>query len=252
MTLDRFRGSADNPDLDFSLSGINAASFRVGAQWTAIEDDEGATGATRNSLQLGAGYRHRTVVEVSNDSGRAIFMDFTDLESTFTLPGKINFGVRWDYQRAGVVADFEYTLNGQNQASTLSGFPAGATDRLEVANVFAWQDAITLRGGFEYRLMDEGQLAVRAGYAFDGQTANASYPTAFGTPPAPTHVITAGVGYESGDWELNVAGAYRTGGAEVSQADLDAGDLDCLFCSQPGTYRISLAGVYLDFSYDFD
>jgi len=254
MTLERFQGDPNGmAGLDFELSGINAASFRAGVQWTAIEDAEDATGATRNSLEMGAAYRHRTVVDVSNDTGVALGQDFVDISSSFTLPSKFNAGVRYDYQRFGVVADFEYTLQSQNETSSLSGTVAGTMTSISVDNVFRWSDSITVRGGLEYRLLEEGQLALRAGYVYDGEVTNPQYPTAFGTPAAATQVITAGAGYDAGAWELNFAGAYRFGEATITEADItDPSRVTCQFCSAAGDYSIALFGLYLDFSYDLN
>ena len=54
MTLERFQGNDMAAGLDFELSGLNAASFRLGLQWTAIEDESSVDGTDRHELQLGA------------------------------------------------------------------------------------------------------------------------------------------------------------------------------------------------------
>jgi long-chain fatty acid transport protein len=250
MTLERFQGNDMAAGLDFELSGLNAASFRVGLQWTPIEDEAGADGTNRNELQIGSSYRHRTDLTIENDSGKALF-EFTDISSEFVLPAKFNLGARYDTGRLGFVSDFEYTLQSQNESSSLAGTDPSGMFR-EVANIFGWQDSITVRVGGEYRLGEQGEMAVRAGYAYDGLVSNSSYPTAFGTPPAPTHVFTAGAGYEAENWELNFAIAHRRGDATVTADNVAAGDLGfCAFCSSPGDYRIRLLAAYIDFSYEF-
>jgi hypothetical protein len=93
---------------------------------------------------------------------------------------------------------------------------------------------------------------VRAGYVFDGQVGSRAYPSAFGTPPAPSHTVTLGGGYRAGAWEANVAGAYRLANTSVSTADV-AGAQSCAICSKPGAdYTLRMLAVYLDFSIDID
>jgi hypothetical protein len=115
-----------------------------------------------------------------------------------------------------------------------------------------WQNAVTARIGLEYLLGNESQIPVRVGYIFDGKVGNKMYPTAFGTPPAPSNSFTVGAGYRGEKWQANIAGAYRFASAVVTPADL-MGAQPCASCSQPGPdYNLKILGFYLDFSYRFD
>lgn len=227
-----------------SMSGFNFASFRVGAQWEAIEDQ----------LSIGLAYRHKTTTTVKSDEAFALGMPLTDGETDFTLPGRISAGIRFDYDAFGAALDFEYGLQSQNERSTLSAtLPSG--DPISADNVFAWENAVTLRVGAEYRipLAPQRTIAPRLGYVFDGKTSNESYPTAFGTPPGPTHVFTVGVGYAAEQYEVNLAFAHRRGSATVTDTDVAAmPEGPCAFCNQPGDYEIVLNGLYVDVSYDFE
>jgi long-subunit fatty acid transport protein len=251
VSLDRRQATGDlAPVLDFSMSGLNFAGLRFGLQYEPIPE-----------LQFGVSYRHKTVTEVSNDEGIALALPFTDISTEFTLPSRLTLGLRGNFHGIGAAFDFEYGFNSQNVRSDLTGSPAGGAP-LTVANVFAWQDSFTLRGGVEYDIrLDPNQseanlLTPRLGYIFDSTTSNKSYPTAFGTPPGPTHVLTLGVGFDGGPWEANLAYAYRFGSATVTAADIAAGvagpEGACMFCSQPGDYSITMHGIYLDASYDFE
>ena len=78
------------------------------------------------------------------------------------------------------------------------------------------------------------------------------YPTAFGTPPAPSHSFTVGGGYRGEKWQTNLAFAYRFASADVTVADV-MGAASCASCSKPGPdYNLKIMGFYLDFSYRFD
>jgi hypothetical protein len=122
----------------------------------------------------------------------------------------------------------------------------------QVVNYFEWQNAITARFGLEYGLGAESQIPVRVGYIFDGKVGNKMYPTAFGTPPAPSNSFTVGGGYRGEKWQTNLAFAYRFSSTEVTPADV-MGASPCASCSKPGhDYTLKIMGFYLDFSYRFD
>lgn len=241
--LDRTQERAGVKELDLPLTGMNFFSFRAGAQWQPIPE-----------LELGIVYRHRTITDVDADAASfpqgGNIAHATDVTSTFTLPTRLGFGARGNFGALHGAVDLEYGLNSQNEKSTIHGtVDLGALGMVpvDVANIFKWSDALTLRVGVEYRLMQD-KVATRLGYVFDGKTSNEQYPTAFGTPPGPTHVLTIGGGYDAGPWEVNLAYAYRFGTAEVTQQDVDSASENCLFCSAPGDYAIALHGIYVDFS----
>ncbi|MBI2892048.1 MAG: outer membrane protein transport protein [Deltaproteobacteria bacterium] len=235
--LERFQGAEGaDPVHDFTLKGSNLASFRAGLQWQPDPH-----------FGVGLSYRHKTVTEVSADGGRALSADVTEMSSAFTLPARLSFGLRGDAGQFGAAVDLEYALNSQNDSTVVTA----KVEPIEISpeNVFEWSDAVTLRYGVEYR--PARGIAARLGYALDGKTANDQYPTAFGTPPAPTHVLTAGAGIDGGPWEVNLAYAYRFGGTTITQAELDGAERTCLFCGKAGDYSIALHGIYVDFSWDF-
>jgi long-subunit fatty acid transport protein len=249
--LSRYQGDPDSgsvPNLDFKTSGQNFSGFRVGAQWSALP-----------WLEFGAVFRNTVTTKVTNSHGIALLTEYTDISTRFKLPAKLGFGTRADFDAFGVPAalavDFEYTFNSQNKGDPLEGTPApGSGGDTSVPNLFEWKDSQTLRVGAEYRLVHDpaaqlDRVPLRVGYVFDSKTANATYPTAFGTPPGPTQVFTLGTGYNGGAWQANVAYAYRFGSGAVTDPDNRA----CQFCSYAGKddYRIHLHGMYVDASYKF-
>ena len=247
VRLVRFTGAPDQaPAIDFTLTGQGFTGFRVGAQWDALP-----------FLQFGAVYRNKVTTKVTNSHGVA-FSPYTDISTKFTLPSKVGFGTRADFEQFGLhgalAADFEYTFNSENKGDPLLGTPApGTMAPTSVANVFAWSNSQTLRVGAEYRVLRDpaahlDRVPLRIGYVYDTKTANEHYPTAFGTPPAPTQVFTLGTGYNGGLWQTNVAYAYRFGHGAVPKDGLDQ---SCAFCNQDGDYAIHLNGIYLDGSYKF-
>lgn len=256
VNLQRYQGNRSLPQgsIDFDLSGWNAIGFRAGAQYTVLP-----------GLEVGAVYRHQTRTKVKKRTGRALGNDLTDVSTEFMLPSKLGFGVRGDFGDLGAAVDLEYLFNSQNQGYPLKGTPLPTDTNptpapVQVENVFEWKNELTVRTGLEYRLLscpsgEPGPLALRAGYVFDGTTTNPVYPSAFGTPPGPTHVITGGVGYRFGPWQANLAYARRFGEGEVTPEDLQTpGRRTCQFCGLAGNepYRIGVHGFYVDVSVAID
>lgn len=253
VSLERFsgvRGSTTPAGLDFKMTGTNFLGFRAGIQWTPLD-----------WLQLGSTYRHKTKTTVTNSQGIALRNTYTDIETTFVLASKWGVGGRADWHGWGFALDSEYTFASQNKAYPLQGTPqptaANPTPaRIDVPNVFNWSDEITVRAGLEYRLFSEATrtrpIALRTGYIFDGKTTNERYPSAFGTPPAATHVFTAGAGYQVGAWQFNVAYAHRRGAGAVTAQDVNnPNNAPCAFCGVAGNddYSLRINGFYADVSW---
>ena len=256
VSLERFRqaSTAPSPNLFIEAKGWNLASFRFGIQYQP---------PSLPNLQLGFNYRHKTVTELESvgDSRLNGLRIDVPINVDFVLPARIAFGGRYNFGCAdeydryegGIAVDFLYAFNSQNEEAV---FDTGA---IGVTQVFDWSNEITFRVGGEYRLLDR-RLPLRLGYSFDGKTGNPRFPTAFGTPPAPTHILTLGGGYDAGPWQLNVAYARRMGSTTITQAQIDAGTAErlaagadtCGVCGGPGNYEIALNGLYVDFSYNFD
>jgi long-subunit fatty acid transport protein len=249
--LSRYQGDPDSgsvPIIDFKMSGMNFTGFRAGVEWSALP-----------WLAFGAVFRNTVTTKVTNSHGIALLTEYTDISTHFKLPAKLGFGSRVDFDHfrvpASLAVDFEYAFNSQNKGDPLEGTPAqGSGGANSVANIFQWKNSQTYRVGLEYRVLhdaaaDLDRVPLRIGYVFDSQTANATYPTAFGTPPGPTQVLTAGSGYNGGVWQANVAYAYRFGSGAVKNPD----NIACAFCSYAGKddYRIHLNGMYVDASYKF-
>jgi long-chain fatty acid transport protein len=238
-----------DPTLDMDLSGWSFTGFRVGGQWEAIRDH----------LSIGITYRHVTRTETTADEitvPPALGGTLYNASSEFTLPSQLGFGVRGDLFNFGLAVDLVIGFNSQNDATVIAGnLEEGNNEtRQELANIFEWSNAVTLRVGAEYDIHlssrdDRHILTPRLGYVYDGKTTNEEYVTAFGTPPTATHVLTLGLGYDFGSWEMNLAYAYRFGSVTVTYDPADR-ERSCAFCSYPGDYAIGLHGVYFDISMD--
>jgi long-subunit fatty acid transport protein len=248
--LSRYQGNPDsgtNPIIDFKLSGWNFSGLRAGVQWSALP-----------WLELGAVFRSMVNTKVTNSHGIALLTEYTDISTHFKLPAKLGFGARVDFDRfhvpGSLAVDYEYAFNSQNKGDPLQGTPPASGGITSVPNIFEWRNSSTVRVGAEYRILHDNaanldRVPLRVGYVFDSQVANATYPTAFGTPPGPTQVVTLGTGYNGGAWQANLAYAYRFGHGAVTNPD----NVACAFCSYAGKddYKIHLHGIYVDASYKF-
>jgi len=235
-SFERKQGIYDDPKyLNLALKGTNWGGFRVGVQYQPIEP-----------LKLGVVFRNKIVTKTTADSAPGVLgQPATDGELKFTLPAKLGFGARVDVGRVGVASDVEWAFQSQNRHPELKGTRNG--DRVVVPNVFDWQNGVTWRIGGEYRLGAAPQIPLRIGYIFDSQVTNELYPSAFGTPPAPTHTLTAGVGYVEETWQVNLAASRRMGSTTLETTDPDD---RCVFCGKPGKYSITMTGIYVDASVD--
>ncbi len=223
--------------LDLDLNGTNWSGFRLGIQYRPIPE-----------LSLGAAYRSKIDVIADGDDGLAL-AQVQNPEFDFLLPQKYTFGARFDWERFGVAADYEFTDQSQNDSQELRGDIGG--NPVSVDQIFNWRDGHTIRAGVEYRVTATGGFVpVRAGYVFDGRVSDPAYPSAFGTPPSATNSITLGVGYVRDTWQVNAAGAYRFGGTTVEASELGSG-CDAL-CAKDGDYRVRAVGLYVDGSVRFD
>jgi long-subunit fatty acid transport protein len=238
-TFERQQGERENPRaLDLDLSGANLTGFRAGMQYRASE-----------FFSLGVMYRNKIRVNTQADEATVLGMPATDLELPFILPAQLGAGVRSDFDRVGIAFDAVYTFQSQNDRTLLTGSVGGNV--ASIPNVFAWQDAFTLRFGFEFRLGPAEELPIRIGYVHDGTVSSRTYPSAFGTPPAPTRTFTLGGGYDAGPWELNLALALRGGSTHVDAAELAPPEA-CPTCGFSGEYAITTTGLYVDFSTDIE
>jgi len=247
MLLDRFSGGDGvDPLIDFELTGTDTNGFRAGLQADLLSNDT-------MKLEVGLNYRHQVIMNPTDPEGRALGFAVNDIASRFMLPSRLSGGLRFSTGPWAVAADIEYGFNSQNQKSTLGGdadIGGGNTQRVELDNIFGWQDALTYRLGVEHQLANG--MKVRAGGAFDDTTSSKQYPTAFGTPPAPTILFGGGVGKKMGPWTIDLSMVHRSGETEVTADDLAQAEENCVFCSKKGTYAISLTGTYLSVGYDWN
>ena len=125
----------------------------------------------------------------------------TEASLPFILPAKLGTGVEYELTRWRFAVDVEYAFQSQNDRVNLEG----TLDDFDAAvpNIFDWQDGVTLRTGVEYRLLDgPRRYPLRVGYVFDSTVSSDEYPSAFGTPPAPTHTVSLGGGVDFGGHRL--------------------------------------------------
>jgi long-subunit fatty acid transport protein len=238
VSFQRLKGPTNDPTfLNLDLSGADFSGFRVGLQYQPIEP-----------LKLGIVFRNKVVVTAKADTATAFTLPAREASLDFTLPAKVGFGIRADGARLGVATDVELAFQSQNQRPPLKGKLGGSDTEAAVPNVFDWEDGITWRLGFEYRFGRVKEWPIRIGYIFDSIVTNPSFPSAFGTPPAPTRTFTAGLGYVRDTWQVNVAASRRFGQARVHAEGLDP--MACRFCGYAGQYEITMTGLYVDASVD--
>ena len=257
-SLDRFRDSAPL-DVDIRMTGFSFLGFRVGFQWSITD-----------FLSIGMNYRTKTKTKIdqTRDAGSTggspsgTGTDFVSAETELTLPARLTGGLRFDWNQFSLMSDFEWGFNSQNDRIAIETVDVDGNPG-SIANVFEWEDQWTLRTGVEYRVYEE-KIPLRLGFIYDSKTTNFKYPSGFSTPPVHTYSLTAGIGYDHGPWEINIAYARRFGKVLIDDPDnpltpttqddsLTRGELiaECPACGYAGDYRFRINGFYLDFSWDW-
>jgi len=222
--------------LDLDLKANNFSGFRVGLQWAPVD-----------GVDIGLVYRSKTETVTKADTG-TIVVPVVDPSLKFVLPSKFGLGINYRILPALRAAlDVEYTLQSENGRNSVEAkLQSDGKTPFGLANVSDWSDNVTIRGGLGYYVTPS--VEARAGYLFDGRASNTLYPSAFGTPPGPTHTATLGAGFAVNEsLTLGFAAAARMGSADV-QGDKGDGKLptDCAACGKAGEYKIALYGAYVD------
>ena len=242
VALDRERSGAS--PLDLHVGGVSLAGIRVGAQWD-VPWVEG--------LSFGLHYRSKVRINADKSSASsALGLDLAEANQDWTLPSRLSFGASHKIGTMRVSADAEYGFQSQNERGDISVVVASGGE-VTLPNVYAWKNQWTLRGGIEYGVYED-RIPVRVGFIWDQRTSNPSYASAFGAPPAANYALTAGTGYRVDGHRVNFAAVYRWGKGEATAAQIASPNPDygaCNFCAFAGTYVIKMAGLYLDYSYDF-
>jgi long-chain fatty acid transport protein len=238
LSFQREKGLPSDPRvLNLDMSGWSFSGFRVGAQYHPIP-----------AFGVGVVFRNRIEIEARADEVSVFTQTATDASLPFILPAKLGGGVELELERWRFAFDTEYAFQSQNDRveleGTLNGSPSSAP------NVFDWKNGVTLRTGVEYRILGgKFRYPLRVGYAFDSAVASRAYPSAFGTPPAPTHIVSTGGGFDAGLWQVNAAVTRRFGSTTIDEDELGEG---CSFCAYEGDYALTMTGFYLDASVDFE
>jgi long-chain fatty acid transport protein len=237
VRFQREKGDPDDPRvLALDMSGASFTGFRVGVQYRPIP-----------VLGFGVVFRNRVDVTTKADEVSVFTQTATDAELEFILPAKLGFGVELALDRIRVATDVEYAFQSQNDRVELKG--TLSTGPAAVPNIFDWKNGVTARVGAEYAFGAAIRYPVRIGYAFDSAVTNPAYPTAFGTPAAPTHSFGGGAGINPGPWQVNAAVVHRFGSASIEASELGTG---CQFCSYAGDYSLTMTGIYVDASVEID
>lgn len=160
-------------------------------------------------LQVGANYRSAATLDFD---GAAHFDDVPvelsgaahdqPVTTSVTLPERIAFGAAYDLGFGTASLDGEYF--GWSRFETF-GIDFADEETPDVDEPRDWHDTVTVRGGYEHRLLDDA-LAVRGGFAFD-PTPSPTDTLSPTLPDASRIVFTLGAGYRF-DFGLRVDAGF--------------------------------------------
>jgi len=235
LLFERVMGAeADPVDVNIDLFGMNFAGLRLGAQWQPID-----------ALELGVTYRHKVTVDASADSGTLLGADLVNIDSSMVVPSKLTLGALVHVGKWQLLGELDYIANSQFDSIPISGDLPDQDGDVDVEFRFDWTDSYTAKLGLAYEVLPGWTL--RQGYALDSTPSNPAFPTTFGSPPADSHWLTLGGGYQAAHWRLDVALMHKL----PTSHDLREGriEADCRFCASGGRYRSEMSAIMIDFTH---
>lgn len=221
--------------IDLTMKGVSFGGFRVGFQWQITDH-----------LAIGAVYRNKITIGISENGGSALNNDFDHVSTDLILPARTGGGMRFDWGSFGFAIDFEWIFNSQNDEVTFETKPALSQT---IKNVFDWSDQWLLRWGGEYGLFHD-QWPLRLGFIYGSTSTSPRFPNAFSPPPAPEWYFTLGTGFNHDPWQISFAYARAFSSVYV---DVDtSGFLSaCPNCGGAGKYALKVNHFLFDFSYNW-
>lgn len=211
-----------NPDLEMGADAwgwgyVLAANVRINEDWTA-------------------GIRFQSPVKLNfkGDVSYEPFKPFVgqyddDVEADVTLPATVNLGIattaveRWTFSADVVWTDWsqydEFRVEFDSPPSSTPGFAKSYDPLLSTKN---WKDAFGYRVGAEYMLSEAWKL--RFGYVYD----QSPVPDEYRAPELPCsdrHMFSTGVGYDRGNWGIDLAYCYLLLEPAESKQNIDLSGL---------------------------
>jgi long-subunit fatty acid transport protein len=239
LRFEREAGAEEDPTaVSMHLSGAHVTGFRVGLEWRPIP-----------FVRVAAAYRHRVDVPASAASGMLLGAPAEDIDASLVVPAKLSLGWRLDLGKLGLVTNLDLVWNSQQQAMVIDARIPSQDAELSLPIQFRWDDSFVLKTGAEVRVRPD--LRVRLGWAYDARTTNRRYPSAFTSPPTSSQYVTAGVGWELGRFQLDLALVHRFSTSTYIAGEDIAPPSECPFCGKQGRYAASASAVMVGFTARF-
>jgi len=138
-----------------------------------------------------------------NQLGAAAYTGVNDARRQRISVGTTNWGFR-GYEQLGPQLRAVWQLESAFQIDQNTGPGLGGRNSKVGLASPVWGEIMMGQWDTPYKFINLAINPLRAGYIFDSTVTNKAYPSAFGTPPAPTHTITAGTGYVEETWQARM------------------------------------------------
>jgi long-subunit fatty acid transport protein len=206
-----------------SQLGVGIPGFLVGINYRPIQ-----------RLRLSLTYKSRVDIDLSGDT--TLPGDLTvHSDSEWFLPHSVQvesaLSLLQDALLLAVALNFQFYDQSHNTVTTMLAVPP---DGIEQTVVLNWQNTITGKIGAEYRISK--LLSVRAGYIVGNSAVPKSEASPFLPTPGVLQAVTAGVGFDVGDFELATALIFSFAKTDVTEVPANG---------TPGVYKSNSIGLAL-------
>jgi len=231
------------------LKGSNMMGYRVGVQYD-FDENCGFGIMYRNALPValnGKFFYQGEIPALSN----SFSSNETDMSVKTQLPAQLAFGAhhRFNENWKGFF-DYSWTNYGAvdrliyEGTASAPGALAAQLQTQTLADVFVgWSDKHVVRLAGEYT---NGGMPIRFGYTYATQVTSTNYANATYAPPAPSHTLSLGSGWDVDDaWVINGAVDYTNfSGSVASNQVLNS-------VTKAGSYTADVYALHLGATYDF-
>jgi long-subunit fatty acid transport protein len=213
--------------LQQSQRGVGIPGFHVGVNYRPIR-----------KLRLSLTYKSRVDIDLSGDT---TLPDETkvDSESEWFLPHSFQIGSALSLVNEALLLaldlNFQFYDQSHNTVTTTLDIPPDGVEQTIVLN---WRNTITAKIGAEYRVST--LFSVRAGYVVGNSAVPKSEASPFLPTPGVLQAVTAGVGFDIGDFELGTALLFSFAKTDVNEVPTNG---------TPGVYKSNSLGIALSGTY---
>lgn len=206
-----------------SQRGVGVPGFLVGINYRPIQ-----------KLRLSLTYKSRIDIDLSGDTtlpGDVTVHSDSEWFLPHSLQAESAVSLLQDALLLAVALNYQFYDQSHNTVTTTLDIPPDGAEQTVILN---WRNTITGKIGAEYRISK--LVSVRAGYIVGNSAVPKSEANPFLPTPGVLQAVTAGVGFDVGDFEISTALLFSFAKTNVTQVPANG---------TPGVYKSNSFGLAL-------